>query len=198
MAKWTPDRIPKEPHIAKRAKLRFYEALSNAETYLEFGSGGSTIYACENCPNLKHVISVESFKEFLEAVKQKTGNNQKLIPLFIDVGPVKRWGYPKASEFKECWIDYPTQVWNEVPSSCIADLVLIDGRWRVACFLASIQYLQPGTTIFFDDYKNRTNYHVVEKYIEPTTLHGTLAEFVIPDQEFKVLHDFKKYIRDPR
>jgi hypothetical protein len=35
------------------------------------------------------------------------------------------------------------------------DLVLIDGRFRLACFLHPLLAAAPGTPILFDDYTNR-------------------------------------------
>jgi hypothetical protein len=59
------------------------------------------------------------------------------------------------------------------------DLILIDGRFHIACFLASILLAKPGTIILFDDYFDRPNYHVVEKYIKPSAKAGRMAEFIL-------------------
>ena len=60
------------------------------------------------------------------------------------------------------------------------DLVLIDGRFRVASFLVSALLAQEGCTILFDDYFDRPNYHVVEKYLKPVRKAGRMAEFSVP------------------
>ena len=60
------------------------------------------------------------------------------------------------------------------------ELVLIDGRFRVACFLFSLINGSPGTKIIFDDYVNRPHYHVVEEFIKPIETCGIQALFIIP------------------
>ena len=62
------------------------------------------------------------------------------------------------------------------------DTVLVDGRFRVACFLASLIYLQPGAVILWDDYRGRDSYYVVESIVKPTRFHGYMAEFSRVDQ----------------
>jgi len=57
--------------------------------------------------------------------------------------------------------------------------VLVDGRFRVACFLASILSITEDTTIFFDDYVDRDYYHVVEEIIKPNRFCGRQAIFEV-------------------
>jgi hypothetical protein len=59
------------------------------------------------------------------------------------------------------------------------DVVLIDGRFRVSCFLTSILRAQPGTAIIFDDYVSREFYHVVERLISPSYHDGRQAIFKV-------------------
>jgi hypothetical protein len=58
---------------------------------------------------------------------------------------------------------------------------MIDGRFRVACFLTSLIYAQPQTVILFDDYEDRPVYHVVEKHLKPVLMAGRMAKFIVPD-----------------
>jgi aminoglycoside N3'-acetyltransferase len=44
--------------------------------------------------------------------------------------------------------------------------VLIDGRFRVACFLATCASIKKETTVLFDDYESRTHYHLAEKLFD--------------------------------
>jgi hypothetical protein len=48
------------------------------------------------------------------------------------------------------------------------DLVLVDGRFRVACVLESLLSLSPSseTQILLDDYIDRPHYTVVEQYAD--------------------------------
>ena len=48
---------------------------------------------------------------------------------------------------------------------------MIDGRFRVASFLTTLKKSKKGTKIIFDDYKSRSQYHVVEKIIKPKKMY---------------------------
>ena len=43
-------------------------------------------------------------------------------------------GYPKDEVTKDRWPSYYTDIWND-PILSYADLYMIDGRFRVACFM---------------------------------------------------------------
>jgi hypothetical protein len=59
------------------------------------------------------------------------------------------------------------------------DTVLIDGRFRAACFLATAASVTESVTVLFDDYKNRKYYHWVEEIVAPTEMVGGLAVFKV-------------------
>ena len=61
------------------------------------------------------------------------------------------------------------------------DVVLIDGRFRVACFLTSLLKSKVGAVIIFDDYSDRNHYHVVEEFVEVSHLEQRQAIFVVPE-----------------
>ena len=61
------------------------------------------------------------------------------------------------------------------------DLILIDGRFRIATFLACCLSF-PGSTILFDDYLNRESYHAVENIVKPIRHTGRIGEFRIPSR----------------
>ena len=58
------------------------------------------------------------------------------------------------------------------------DLILVDGRFRVACALVTTRELRhlPGTTLLIDDYAGRPHYHEVERFAELLAMHGRMAE----------------------
>ena len=59
-------------------------------------------------------------------------------------------------------------------------LVLIDGRFRVACFLTSLLRAKPGTLLLFDDYTERAYYHVIEEFLRPQQQTERQAVFEVP------------------
>ena len=57
---------------------------------------------------------------------------------------------------------------------------MIDGRFRVCCFLTSLKFADPGTIIIFDDYSKRPYYHYVEKYVSSFKSYGNQSLFIVP------------------
>ena len=72
-------------------------------------------------------------------------------------------------------------IWQEDVSP---DVVLIDGRFRVCCFLTSLLNAKESATLIFDDYyKNRQHYHFIERFIKPDQRCGRQAFFTVPNKE---------------
>ncbi|NDY95294.1 hypothetical protein [Wenzhouxiangella limi] len=186
------------PWMPDSAVEFLHNALNNAETYLEYGSGGSTLLAAY-C-GCAHVYSVESDRAFLDkTAEQARSYNKKtqIVSVYVDIGPTKKLGYPVDSSKKLQWPGYATQVWSYVESVRHSpSLILIDGRFRVSCLAYSMLKANPGTTLLFDDYAKRPRYHVIEQLIRPKAIHGGMAEFVRPpsvdaDQCMAVFDEFK-------
>ena len=88
-------------------------------------------------------------------------------------------GVPKNYEKKNIkeYLLYPWQHEHK------PDFVLIDGRFRVACFLTSLKLCNVGTNIIFDDYFVRPHYHIVEEIIKPIKSFGRQALFEVNNLE---------------
>ena len=72
----------------------FKEALSHTSCYLEFGCGGSTVYAC-NETKIENVISVDTDAAWIQRVREEAGSAVKLHLEHVDLGEVGKWGTPK-------------------------------------------------------------------------------------------------------
>jgi hypothetical protein len=59
------------------------------------------------------------------------------------------------------------------------DLILVDGRFRVACFLYSLLCAETNTTILFDDYTERPEYFIVEKFCKLDHTVGRMGFFKV-------------------
>ena len=157
----------------------FEERLRAAKVYLEYGSGASTVRACEL--GVPEVHTVETSREFLDGVLKDCAAiecKSKIHAHFVDIGPTKAWGYPVSRAESGRWPAYSSSAWDALNAkNKNPDLILVDGRFRVSAFLYSLMMCQPGTTILFDDYRNRSHYHCVEKIIKPINFHGRMAEF---------------------
>jgi hypothetical protein len=154
-----------EAHIKENDKKIFYRYLDNATNYLEFGSGGSTFQAAVR-PNIKRIVSVESDIEWINKIKEKLSPETKIDFRYIDLKPVPNtWGYPGPTSTVKDKIDYSDVITNLEDSDKL-DLVLIDGRFRVACCLKCFSKINDACLIAFDDFLDRPHYHIVLDYYE--------------------------------
>jgi hypothetical protein len=143
--------------------------LASTRVYLEYGAGGSTLLAARHA---QAVHTVDSSQEWIATVRKQVGPHVALY--HCDIGPVGDWGRPTDFSGVLRYHQYATAPWTADPDP---DLILIDGRFRVASFLYSLFRARPGTTILFDDYANRPGYHVVERFCAPLEWHGRMALF---------------------
>jgi hypothetical protein len=153
------------------------EEYAKAKCILEYGSGGSTFIAARN-PEVK-VLSVESDWAWSGVMRQalmREGLSQNAIIHWCDIGPTKGWGRPKTDVGWEKYHHYPLGVWD-LPNFQHPDLVLIDGRFRIGCFLACLFKSTKPMTVLWDDYIDRKEFAVVEKYLKPAKLVGRMALF---------------------
>ncbi|MGQ0699104.1 MAG: glycosyltransferase family 2 protein [Panacagrimonas sp.] len=192
------------PHMPRAAIECLRENLSASRCFLEFGSGGSTRMAVRM--KVPHVYTVESDPAFARAVEHQIGKdagetNFRMVS--VDVGDTaNNWGKPRNNDRCQNWPKYPTHVWSVLKKAGqTPDLILIDGRFRVACFLACLIQAEAGTVILFDDYAGREKqYKGVEKHLEPGELVGRMAVFKIPPivDRGAVAFDLARYVVDPR
>lgn len=164
---------------------------------LEYGSGGSTLFGARSKGTT--LISVESSAEWLVQLMSSYKEQQlegDIIPIWADIGSTKEWGYPVNNEKRENFPNYagvPWQYCNE--HDLHPTLVLIDGRFRVACFLATCFNTKIKTTVLFDDYAEREHYHVIETFIKPTrVICDRMAVFdITPGLLTTRMHDERKH-----
>jgi len=154
----------------------FKKHIKDIKVYGEYGVGNSTTWVYQNT-NAK-ILSVDTSKEWINIVQSKMNELDRIQIDWIDLGVVGDWGTPISYKKREFIINYLESIWmkNNKP-----ELILIDGRFRVACFLYSLLKAFPGSKIIFDDYRNRPHYQVVEEFIKPTELYGNQALFIVTE-----------------
>ena len=139
----------------------FKDLIKNINIYFEYGCGKSTEYMYKFTKS--KIFSVDTSKDWIDKIQSITNNkfDDRLNLKWIDVGDIQDWGQPKSFKMRKNFAHYAKWPWqqNEKP-----DLVLIDGRFRILCFLTTLKYSPNGTKIIFDDYKDRQFYHVVEEF----------------------------------
>lgn len=162
---------------AEKAVLHDYFNQSNH--YLEFGAGESTIDA-SGIDSLQTVTSVESSAIFIEE-KLKTNATiakaliaGKLAFHLVDIGETGTWGYPINHAKQHLWPNYPLSVFSQKSKH---DLILVDGRFRVACTLSCVMNAPKNCTLLIHDFWNRPEYHVVLPFLQIKDKVDTLGVF---------------------
>lgn len=161
----------------ERQMLHSY--IDNATHYLEFGAGASTVYA-SNAENVKRIDSVESSGEYINAhlagepAVREALQGGRLTFYKIDIGETVKWGYPKDNSKRNLWGNYSSEVFR---SNKDYDLVLIDGRFRVACALNTVLHTPADCVIIIHDFWNRPEYHCLLKYLNVKEQVDTLGVF---------------------
>ncbi len=155
----------------------FLDLIAKATAYAEYGCGTSTIWTA-NETSLK-IMSVDTSADWLHHVKSSINRTNDITAVHVDLGPLGDWGRPVGYQHRSKFIDYVEGPWRADQSS---DLVLIDGRFRMACFLTSLLRAKPGTTILFDDYIDRAHFQVAEEYVPSMQKNARQAAFIVPEQ----------------
>lgn len=159
----------------------FENSLKTSTVYGEYGVGDSTVFALNN--SKVKIYAVDTSTQWIENVKNRVAKSQNIENLnlnYIDLGNLSNWGHPISYSNREKFVNYRESIWTY---ELKPDLVLIDGRFRVACFLTCLKYGNKGTKIIFDDYLEREKYHIVEIFLKPKKIVGRQALFKI-DKEF--------------
>ena len=164
----------------------FSEAVINSKFYLEFGSGSSTVYlsrlgvtglAIEGDPKFKHSVDkIIGINSKINIVYRKIG----LVGPFSD--PIINFFFPlnnkRIQSFKS-YSNFPSDYFKNIKS--LPDVILIDGKFRVACALKALQYFINNNhysfVIIVDDYKDRHQYHVLEMFFKNLNIIGEMAFF---------------------
>ncbi|HET7313725.1 tetratricopeptide repeat protein [Salinisphaera sp.] len=181
-------RLPDAPHMTEPERGLFKGALRGASRYFEFGSGGSTVWAVGE--NLD-VHGVDSDAKWVEALKARLGERCRLVS--VDIGPTGAWGYPTSAEHEDAYPRYSQAIFDYDEAF---DLILVDGRFRVACTIAAIQHIMQRSAaieaarIFIHDFWERPDYHRVLQFLEPVDRADSAGLFRIkPDVESETLSE---------
>jgi hypothetical protein len=113
---------------------------SGRRHYAEFGTGGSTLLASR--AGFETLVGVDSDAEWARKVREDPAiaplvTAGRASILHADIGPVGNWGSPVDRSTAERWPRYLATMWAEWDRrGLFPDLVLVDGRFRVACCLS--------------------------------------------------------------
>lgn len=156
----------------------FKHLAKSANIYFEYGCGKSTKYMLT--ATSAKVFTVDTSYRWLKKTQETVtvDNRDRLICKWIDVGELGDWGHPLSYRKRQSFLEYANWCWNREEQP---DLVLIDGRFRLLCFLTCLKRARTGTNILFDDYIDRPHYHVAEEFLKVTATFGRQALFVVSE-----------------
>ncbi|WP_139247907.1 hypothetical protein [Hyphomicrobium sp. CS1GBMeth3] len=153
----------------------FSSFLRASASYFEFGMGGSTCLAASLVKS--HVYSVDSDVSWIDRVREEVAESATEVSLIhVDIGPTGAWGTPINRNMAHLFDAYSLAITR--PGFPPFDLCLVDGRFRVACFLQAILHLDACAVVGIHDYTVRPHYHVVEEFARPIAASGQLVFFV--------------------
>lgn len=167
------------PSMPEAESNHLSEAYQSARVILEYGSGGSTRLA-STMPR-KYVMSVESDHKWARALQLELASEPVVSPVsvhYVDIGQTGPWGRALNDEGWRRYHLYPNSIWD-ASYFREPDLVLIDGRFRVACLLTVMMRCTKSMRVLFDDYSERPRYQIVESLISPRVQVGRMADFIV-------------------
>lgn len=164
------------PSMAPAEVVAYRRVLAGRRRLFEFGCGGSTLLAIQL--EIPRITSVDSDPAWLERLRQdpQIGARERegsLTLIHGDIGPVRGWGRPVEDKPRPEWRAYWSALDEETAKG--VDIVLVDGRFRVACALNALLLLRPGALVAIHDYWNRPKYQVVGPFGETVEKVDTLV-----------------------
>ena len=176
--------IPMMSYVELKA---FSSFLKPEKIYFEFGSGGSTNLA--SYYKLNKIYSVESDVNWHNKIKSL--NLPGIIYLTVDLNSKNDFGHPGNGTTVEDWKKYIQAYKAEYN----ADIILIDGRFRVACGLDIFSKIRDDTVVLIHDYTNRDEYHILEDFYIKVKSWDSLAAFFKRTNVTSIPEDiYNKYI----
>jgi len=164
-------------HLDEQTLALWQSTLGPGKRYLEYGAGGSTVAAFKVGAD---VTSVESDKRWVSAVEgacqglahDEFAGDPNLSITYANLGFSGTWGYPLFAQLTAArvrrWAYYSLAPWLGCKEFS-PEIILVDGRFRVACVIASLLFCRNAdAVVIVDDYRNRPQYGILAEiaYVE--------------------------------
>lgn len=164
-----PKEIKCKPHLKREELMAFLSLLTKETIFFETGSGCSSIIAKYFS---KKSYAVEGCKHYYEfGIKNGLKNNL----IFKNLKPDNlAWSYPGSKSNIEDWKNY----FQSYKKEYNADVILIDGRFKVATAMDIFNKIRDDTIILLHEYNRRPLYFILEKYYKYIYHWGSLFAFV--------------------
>lgn len=143
----------------------FLSHLNYNHNVLEYGSGSSTFDISKKCKNL---VSIEHQEDWYIKLKNNLPKNCNLILQKPDLPYIEGFDDGTYDQFKS-YVNAPLKYGP-------FDVVLIDGRARVACSSIAHRICNEQSIIFIHDY-DRIEYHEALNHLKLIEVVETMAKF---------------------
>lgn len=157
----------------------YRRSIRGCSRVLEFGVGGSTMVAMQE--GVQRLLSVETDPVWSALALKTPGIAEgvqagRIEVRHVDLGPVKKMGRPQDPARREDWPAYSKAPWDAF-ADAPPELVLVDGRFRVACAMQAALHAAPSTKIVIHDFWDRPHYHGVLRFLDWQESAGTMGLF---------------------
>lgn len=169
---------PLKPRMTAGELGLFQSFTRHAQNYLEFGAGGSTCIAAASVG--RSILSVDSSKDWLDKVGTLCAAYPEWVQprlVHADIGPLKAWGAPADDSTRDRWPGYYEDIWRR-PEAAQADLYMVDGRFRIACFMQILLHCQDDALIAMHDFRLRDSYAVILEVAREVASVETMSVFM--------------------
>jgi hypothetical protein len=164
-----PKEIKCNPHFIDEELTAFLSFLTEDTIYFETGSGCSSViakyyakktYAVEGC--------IKYYKIGIE-------NGLKDVIIFNDLKPDdQNWSFPGKNSNLDDWKKY----FQSYKKEYNADVILIDGRFKVATAMDIFDKIRDDTIVLIHEYFERPSYFILEEYYDYIYHWGRLYAFL--------------------
>eukprot|EP00668_Euglena_longa_P007554 GGOE01009063.1.p1 GENE.GGOE01009063.1~~GGOE01009063.1.p1 ORF type:complete len:197 (-),score=17.24 GGOE01009063.1:410-1000(-) len=160
------------------AEVKFAKKMLRGKTfYVEYGSGSSTEWFA---PLVNFTVTIENSASWCSKVYEREMmkcliKHGRLDILCFALSETGEWAMPTEWSIKHHGANYHLYVralsYVNFPRY---DVVLVDGRYRVAVALYALMYIDRNTIVLMHDF-DRNVYHVVLKYYNKVKMVDTLV-----------------------
>ena len=174
--------------FSARACLLWFSFLTNETFYFEWGSGWTTRISD---PIVRRGVSIEGSKSWYEHQQKFPYANTELR--YVDIGETTSYSWPvnQTTGRGSAYISSIQQFDKN-------DVVLVDGRWRVACAMAAYGSLRRNGTLLVHDFGVREHYRPILHAFDKVQEEDSLAVFKpIPGRGHAAMELLSRHISNP-
>ena len=150
--------------FSRKACLLWMSFLNPSIRYFEWGSGFTTRAADKIA---MRVTSIEGSRTWYDKMREHTFSNKTTLK-YVDIGNTGAFSYPKDPA-------RGTEYIGAIDS--VHDIILVDGRWRVACSISAFPFIASTGRLMIHDF-SRKKYHSILKFYTMNIEVDTLAVLV--------------------